>query len=103
MGAPEELFVGIDSSIKFFGQPAGIVLAESLSLANIAAKLVKITYVEEFEDTSAIMSMARTVFGQFVGTGLKQVIPTIRDAVLMGATERFQDAGKQMKASQFGK
>lgn len=103
MGAPEELFVGVDSSIKFFGQPVGILLADSLALANIAAKLVKITYVEEFEDNGSIMSMARSVFGKMVGSGLKPVIPTIREAVLQGATDRFQDAGKQKIASQFGR
>lgn len=103
MGAPEELFVGVDSSIKFFGQPAGILLADTLALANVAAKLVKITYVEEYEDSTSMMSIARSVFGQLVGNSLKPVIPTIREAILDGATDRFQYAGKQAKASQLGR
>lgn len=102
MGYPEELFVGVDSEVKFFGQPAGIVLADSLALANSAAKLVKLTYIDEFAEEGGIMSMARSLLGPFVGSALKPVIPTIREAKLKGATERFQDAGKQKKASQYG-
>lgn len=46
MEKPEELFVGMDSDVLFNGQPAGLVLAETHALANLAAKKVRITYIE---------------------------------------------------------
>lgn len=93
----------MDSEIKFFGQPAGMVLADSMSLANFAATLVKITYVEVVDgDEGTMMSVARSIFGQLMGSGLKPVMPTMRDAIDLGATDRFQDAGRQAVASQLG-
>lgn len=42
----EEIFVGKDSEIRFNGQPAGLILADTFDLANSAASKVKIIYVE---------------------------------------------------------
>lgn len=40
----EEIFVGVDSMIQYHGQPCGLILANSMALANFAASQVKITY-----------------------------------------------------------
>lgn len=40
----EEILVGADSQILYHGQPCGIILANSMALANFAASQVKITY-----------------------------------------------------------
>lgn len=40
----EEIFVSIDSRILYYGQPCGMILANSMALANYAATQVKITY-----------------------------------------------------------
>lgn len=42
----EEIFVGQNSDILFYGQPAGLILADTFQIANSAASKVKITYVE---------------------------------------------------------
>lgn len=42
----EEIFVGKQSEVLFNGQPAGMILADSMALANLAAKKVKIIYVD---------------------------------------------------------
>lgn len=41
---PEEIFVGT-GDILFYDQPVGIILADSLELANYAATKVRIMYV----------------------------------------------------------
>lgn len=38
------MFVGIDTRILYYGQPCGMILANSMALANYAATQVKITY-----------------------------------------------------------
>lgn len=40
----EEIFVGVDSKILYYGQPCGMILANSMDLAYYAASQVKITY-----------------------------------------------------------
>lgn len=40
----EEVFVGENSTILYNGQPCGIILANSMALANYGASQVKITY-----------------------------------------------------------
>lgn len=40
----ERILVEIDSIIQYNGQPCGIILANSMALANYAASQVKITY-----------------------------------------------------------
>lgn len=42
----EEIFVGQNSEILFYGQPAGVILADTMRLANLAATKVQIIYVE---------------------------------------------------------
>lgn len=42
MNDPEEVFC--ESVVKFYGQPVGVIVAESLALAEHAAKLVHIEY-----------------------------------------------------------
>lgn len=82
----EEIFVGVDSEIKYFGQPIGIVLAETMALANYAATKVQIIYVDN--------EHALPNYGL--------VIPTIKDAMTLNATDRFQDSGVKKPASQHG-
>lgn len=43
----EEIFVGVDSEVKYYGQTAGVICAESMELAHYAANLVKIIYVQQ--------------------------------------------------------
>lgn len=40
----EEIFVGVDSKILYYGQPCGMILANSMDTAYYAASQVKITY-----------------------------------------------------------
>lgn len=40
----ERILVEIDSIIQYHGQPCGIIVANSMALANYAATQVKITY-----------------------------------------------------------
>lgn len=44
---PEEIFCA--STIKFFNQPVGIILAETFELASRAAELVRVAYSYEGE------------------------------------------------------
>ncbi|XP_037034825.1 indole-3-acetaldehyde oxidase-like isoform X2 [Bradysia coprophila] len=76
----EEIFVGENSDILFNGQPAGVILADTFSLANSAASKVKITYVESD----------------------KQIIPTIRDAYDLNAEDRFSESPHSRKATHYG-
>lgn len=43
----EQVFVDEKSDILFYGQPVGIILADSFELANLAVTKVKIMYIEE--------------------------------------------------------
>lgn len=54
----EEIFVGLNSEVKFFSQPCGIILAERMDLANYAATKVKISYgkIGRSEASSSIMN-----------------------------------------------
>ncbi|KAJ6644052.1 Xanthine dehydrogenase [Pseudolycoriella hygida] len=76
----EEIFVGQESDILFYGQPAGVILADTMTLANSAAMKVKITYVECD----------------------KRVIPTIQDAYDLKAFDRFTDSVHNRKATHYG-
>lgn len=42
----EEIFVGINSVVKYYGQPCGVILADRMALANAAVNKVKISYAE---------------------------------------------------------
>ncbi len=42
----EEIFVGHKSPVLFYGQPIGMILAETQALATLAATKVKISYLE---------------------------------------------------------
>lgn len=44
MSEEEAIFVSLDSRILYNGQPCGMILANSMALANYAATQVKITY-----------------------------------------------------------
>lgn len=44
---PEKLFLDIGDRVQFHGQPVGILLAESMSLANESTEKVQIVYVNE--------------------------------------------------------
>lgn len=45
--SPEEIFVGENSEILFNGQPAGVIVAETMELALYAANQVRITYIDK--------------------------------------------------------
>lgn len=57
---PEEIFVGVDSEVIFYGQPVGIVLASSNELANMATKLVKVTYAGKIFFKVMLIAFHRT-------------------------------------------
>lgn len=42
----EPIFVGHKCEVLFYGQPAGMILAKSFALANLAVKKVKISYIQ---------------------------------------------------------
>lgn len=42
----QEIFVAINDHVKYHNQPCGIVVAERMDLANVAAKKVKIIYAK---------------------------------------------------------
>lgn len=41
---PEQIFLGLNDEVLFNGQPVGVILADSMALANKAAAKVDITY-----------------------------------------------------------
>ncbi|KAJ6644053.1 Xanthine dehydrogenase [Pseudolycoriella hygida] len=95
----EEIFVGQDSEILFYGQPAGVILADTLALANSAASKVKITYVE----SESVYSMARSFLNPLLGVeNGKQIIPTLQDAYALNAEDRFTDSEHNRKATHYG-
>lgn len=69
----EEIFVGIGSEVLFNGQPVGIIVADTMELAVMAAKKVKILYLESSlpGDTSesrySISSIARSLMNPIFG------------------------------------
>ena len=44
----ELLFVDESHEVQFFGQPAGIILADTMELATVAAAKVQITYYSDY-------------------------------------------------------
>ncbi|KAJ6642124.1 Indole-3-acetaldehyde oxidase [Pseudolycoriella hygida] len=68
--AVEEIFLGDNSPVLYNGQPIGVILADSFTLANRAAKKVKITYKLE-EDA-------------------KPIITTLHDAHELNAVDRYK-------------
>lgn len=63
----EVIFIDIGAMIQYYGQPCGMIVANSMSLANYAATLVKITYKK-------VRGKEPLVFGQ-----LLSVIDKLRD------------------------
>lgn len=63
----ERIFVEIDSIIQYHGQPCGLIVANSMALANHAAAQVKITYKK-------IRGKEPLVFGRVLS-----VIDSLRD------------------------
>lgn len=40
----EAIFIGLNMEVLFHGQPCGMILADNMQAANLAAKKVKISY-----------------------------------------------------------
>lgn len=54
----EEVFVGVDSEIAYYGQPCAMIVAKSMSLANAAALKVEIVYqTVEADDRKVIATL----------------------------------------------
>lgn len=70
-GNVEQIFLSKDNPVLFNGQPVGIILANTFTLANKAAKKVKITY-----NKPAVK---------------KPIITTLHDAHTKKATERYNN------------
>lgn len=51
----EEIFLSLNSEVLYFGQPCGIIVANTMALANLAAKKVEIQY-EKIENPKPIVS-----------------------------------------------
>ncbi|KAJ6648665.1 Xanthine dehydrogenase [Pseudolycoriella hygida] len=68
----EQIFVSHKSDVLFYGQPVGIILADTFSLANYAATKVKVSYIQN----DSYMGMAMNLF-----YGDKPVLPTLQDVV----------------------
>lgn len=54
----EPIFLDLDSEVQFFGQPAGMIVARTMALANEAAKLVSIQYEKINEEADIIPSLS---------------------------------------------
>lgn len=75
----EPIFVEIGAIIQYHGQPCGIIVANSMALANYAATLVKITYKK-------IRGKEPLKFGQMLS-----IIDSLRDEQNFGLEENVQD------------
>lgn len=75
----EAIFVEIGAMIQYHGQPCGIIVANSMALANYAATLVKITYKK-------VRGKEPLKFGQ-----LLSIIDSLRDEQNSGLEEDFDD------------
>lgn len=71
----EPIFIEIGAMIQYHGQPCGMIVANSMALANYAASLVKITYKK-------VRGKEPLIFGQ-----LLSVIDSLRDQEDLGIEE----------------
>lgn len=110
-GEPEEIFVGPNSEVKFYGQPIGVIVAETMDLANLAATQVRVTYVEpSSQSASSTSAMRRALnwiapFGDAAaatGTAIRPVIPTLQDALRLNATDRISTIDRSLQAIAHG-
>lgn len=65
----EEIFVGVDSEVKFHSQPVGIIVADTMALAIEAATKVKILY--KVDKLPSMLTTARNFLNPLFGEGTK--------------------------------
>lgn len=53
----EVIFIEIDTEVKFYGQPCGVIVAKTMALANLAATQVEIVYEKVKESRYIIPSI----------------------------------------------
>lgn len=102
----EPIFVAENAEIQFYDQPVGIILADTMELANLAVGKVKIMYADHLPTGSSISytellsSMTRSFFGNVLfgssngGAAVETkhlIIPTLKEAYELNARDRFID------------
>lgn len=102
-GEPEEIFVGTASEVKFYGQPIGVIVADTMDLANLAATQVRVTYVESSQSSSSsAIQRALNWMTPFGAQSDRPVIPTLQDALRLNATDRISTIDRGLQASAHG-
>ncbi|KAG4067578.1 hypothetical protein HA402_005350 [Bradysia odoriphaga] len=97
----EEIFLSKENPVLYYGQPVGIILAETFSLAKAAAKKVKISYKQPDEKrpiiTSLLDAQEQNVDDRYIPLPLK-ITPTSDEIDTENATKV---AGKFYIGSQY--
>lgn len=91
----EPVLLAVGAEVPFNGQPVGIILADSNELANRAAALVRITYVET-EAESVLTGLARSVLGAWaVGDEVQRrpIRPTMHNVPMADMIEALSGVG----------
>ena len=105
LGNPEVEEIFCSGNVLYHGQPVGIVVANTLNLANKASKEVSITYESASNDSYS--SYLSNLLTYFVKDEDQKIYPTIQDVLKANATDRIskskgQKSGKLYKKPTVG-
>lgn len=83
--AEEELFVGVESRVQFNGQPCGIIVANRMDLAYLAASKVKITYKKlKSEINTPLLCLQKNAKGNYSEEEDEEEISTDGSRIVKG-------------------